>query len=149
MEYEVTATRRTSQHNYTNTCGGLKNAWRDLSKPKGGISVVRSWCAQRASRSSRFPGDVFSQRSREAAGYGHRNGEGSFMPPAYCAGCRVRFGPATTARLVACPECGESRQTARLEAIVGFRLIGREDSSRSLPVAVRCLAPGRTARIRE
>jgi hypothetical protein len=72
------------------------------------------------------------------------------MLQAYCPRRRVRFSPATAARLVACPECGRvSRQSARLEAIVGFRLIGREDSSRSVSEAVRRPASGLVARVRE
>ena len=64
---------------------------------------------------------------------------------ACCPGCRVRFSPVRAAHVVACPECGEPpRQSAGLEAIVGFRLVGSEDPSRSLPdaVAVSLPAPG-------
>lgn len=64
------------------------------------------------------------------------------MIHACCPGCRVRFGPATAAHLGACPECGEPpRQSATLEAMVGFRLVGPEHSSRSLSEAVAVSLP--------
>ena len=67
------------------------------------------------------------------------------MVYACCPGCRVRFSAATAAHVVACPECGEPpRQSAELKAMLGFRLVGPEDPSRSLPeaVAVSLPAPG-------
>lgn len=40
-----------------------------------------------------------------------------------CADCRLRFTPAATAHLVACPECGESLQPIPTAAeLLGFRL---------------------------
>lgn len=56
--------------------------------------------------------------------------------------CRVWFSPPIAAHLVACPECGEPpRQSARLEAMIGFRLVGPEHPSRSLPEAVAASLP--------
>ena len=59
-----------------------------------------------------------------------------------CPRCRLRFTPAAAAYLVACPECAEPpRQSAELKAMLGFRLIGSEDPSRSLPEAVAVSLP--------
>lgn len=50
------------------------------------------------------------------------------MTQACCPSCRLRFTPAASAYIVACPECGEPPQsTVDLEGIVGFRLVGPED----------------------
>ena len=117
----------------------------NISKLEGRIPVVRSFARSASLTLFSLTGRLFSQRSREAGGYGHRTSKGSFMSYACCPGCRVRFSPARAAHLAACPECGEPpRQSAGLEAIVGFRLVGSEDPSRSLPdaVAVSLPAPG-------
>ena len=113
---------------------------------KVGFLWYARWSAQRASRSSRFPGDVFSQRSREAAAYGHRNREGSLMMQAWCRGC---FAPRRRGSLLA---LGAESSTARQVAgRVGLRLIGPEDPSRSLPERSlsRSRLPGHPPRVRE
>lgn len=59
-----------------------------------------------------------------------------------CPGCRVRFAPATAAYLVACPECGKPpEQVSGLDALVGFRLVGPDDGTRSLPEAIAVSLP--------
>ncbi len=58
------------------------------------------------------------------------------MTHACCPPCRLRFTPAAAAYITACPECGESPQPiARLELILGFRLVGPEDLPNELPYA--------------
>lgn len=44
-----------------------------------------------------------------------------------CPECRLRFSPAATVYLDACPECGQPPQTmSSLQDVVGFRLIRLE-----------------------
>jgi hypothetical protein len=53
-----------------------------------------------------------------------------------CPHCRLRFTPAVSAHILACPECGDSPQPiASLELTFGFRLIGPEDLPYELPYA--------------
>lgn len=53
-----------------------------------------------------------------------------------CPKCRLRFTPAISAYLLACPECGQTVQpvTSRRE-MVGYRLMLPEDLPYSLPHA--------------
>ena len=64
------------------------------------------------------------------------------MTQACCPSCRLRFTPAASAYIVACPECGEPpRSTVDLEGIVGFRLVGPEDLPYELPHALAVSIP--------
>ncbi len=64
------------------------------------------------------------------------------MTHACCAGCRIRFTPAASAYLTACPECGESPQTlGGLAEAVGYRLFRLEDAAPALPEAVEVSMP--------
>jgi hypothetical protein len=59
-----------------------------------------------------------------------------------CPNCRLRFTPADTAYLAACPECREPLQIlAGVEGMIGFRLFNPEDDPRSLPEAVAVSIP--------
>jgi hypothetical protein len=59
-----------------------------------------------------------------------------------CPNCRLRFTPAATAYIIACPECGDSPQTiASLERTLGFRLVGPEDLPHKLPHATAVSLP--------
>jgi predicted amidophosphoribosyltransferase len=53
-----------------------------------------------------------------------------------CPDCRLRFNPAATAHLGACPSCGEPLQASSLEGTLGFRLFRLDEVSRSLAQAV-------------
>lgn len=120
--------------------------------------------------SSRFPGDVFSQKSRKAVGHGHRDTEvvqlrtrptahcrigravrsrrsafernGSAMTHACCANCRIRLTPATSAYVAACPVCGEPLQPLNEpSAAMGYRLFAFEDAPYELPEAIEVSMP--------
>lgn len=59
-----------------------------------------------------------------------------------CPGCRLRFTPAASAYMVACPQCGEPPQrVSRLEATLGFRLVGSEALATELPEAIAVSIP--------
>jgi hypothetical protein len=48
---------------------------------------------------------------------------------ACCPDCRLRFSPAASAYLDACPGCGKPPKAApTLEAVVGFRLVGLDNA---------------------
>ncbi len=67
---------------------------------------------------------------------------GSAMTQSCCPHCRLRFTPALSAYLVACPECGERPQPIiGLEQTVGFRLVAPEDTPDELPQAVAVSLP--------
>jgi hypothetical protein len=59
-----------------------------------------------------------------------------------CPGCRLRFTPAASAYLVACPECDEPPQpVVGLARTLGFRLVGPEDLPYELPHAIAISVP--------
>ena len=59
-----------------------------------------------------------------------------------CPRCRLRFTPAASAYITACPECGEPpQQTTSLEGTLGFRLLGPEDPPIEQPQAVAVSIP--------
>jgi hypothetical protein len=59
-----------------------------------------------------------------------------------CPRCRLRFTAATSAYIVACPECGEPpQQITSLERTLGFRLVDPEELSTGLPQAVAASMP--------
>jgi hypothetical protein len=54
-----------------------------------------------------------------------------------CPSCRLRFTPAATAYLIACPLCDDRlQQVASLSAMFGYRLFDVEDTPESLPQAL-------------
>jgi hypothetical protein len=64
------------------------------------------------------------------------------MTHACCPDCRLRFTPAVTAYLLACPACGEPLQpVVGLAKAVGYRLFRLEDAPHSLPEAVAVSMP--------
>jgi predicted amidophosphoribosyltransferase len=64
------------------------------------------------------------------------------MTQVCCPDCRLRFTPAATAHLAACPECGEPLQRqAGMDGMVGFRLFRLEDVPHALPEAVAVSIP--------
>jgi hypothetical protein len=64
------------------------------------------------------------------------------MTPVCCLGCRLRFTPAASAYIVACPECGEPpKPITSLESVFGFRLLGPEDLPIDLPIALAVSIP--------
>lgn len=67
------------------------------------------------------------------------------MIRACCPDCRLRFSPAATVYLDACPECGQSPTAAASpESVVGFRLIrlaDRSDAHDPAALAVRVPMP--------
>jgi hypothetical protein len=67
--------------------------------------------------------------------------KGSVMTHLCCARCRLRFTPAASAYLTACPKCGEAPQPSSLESTLGFGLFGPEDLSHELPQAVVVSVP--------
>jgi hypothetical protein len=59
-----------------------------------------------------------------------------------CPDCRLRFSPAATAYLPACPECGGPLQPlGALEGAVGLRLFRVDGAKHSLPEAVAVAMP--------
>jgi hypothetical protein len=60
-----------------------------------------------------------------------------------CPRCRLRFTPAASAYIVACPKCAEPPQPSNLHSTFGFLLFGPEDLPHELPqaVAVSILIP--------
>ncbi len=58
-----------------------------------------------------------------------------------CPECRLRFTPAATAYLSACPECGEQLWESSLRGTVGFRIFRLEDAPHPLPLAVAVSVP--------
>jgi hypothetical protein len=58
-----------------------------------------------------------------------------------CTHCRLRFTPAASACLVACPECGARPRPVSLESMVGFRKFRFENAGDSLPEAVSVSLP--------
>jgi hypothetical protein len=59
-----------------------------------------------------------------------------------CPSCRLRFTPAASAYIVACPECGEPPQEITSpESALGFRLLGLEDLPIELPEALVASLP--------
>jgi len=119
--------------------------------------------------SSRFRGDVITQKGREAVGDGYRikrgsrwyscttsrwdewcprtrlSGfyrKGSAMTQVACSSCRLRFTAAASAYLLACPQCGRPLHAITdAEGVVGFRLFVVEDVPRDLPQAVALSIP--------
>jgi hypothetical protein len=68
--------------------------------------------------------------------------QGPATTHACCASCRIRFGPAQTAYLTACPACGEPLQPlAGLAEAVGYRLFTQEDAPDALPEAIEVAMP--------
>ncbi len=64
------------------------------------------------------------------------------MTHACCPRCRLRFTPAVSAYIVACPECGElPQQITSLESTLGFRLLGPKDLLTEVPQAVAVSIP--------
>jgi len=58
------------------------------------------------------------------------------MTHACCSNCLLRFTPAVSSYLLACPECGKPlRPVTSLRETVGFRLVLPEDLPYSLPDA--------------
>ena len=107
--------------------------------------------------SSRFRGNVSTQRGREAVGDGSSterfallralvrrapSRKGSVMIYTCCPNCRLRFTAAAAGYLVGCPECGRPPQAMPgAESIVGFRLFVLEDVPQELPEAVAVSLP--------
>lgn len=59
-----------------------------------------------------------------------------------CPPCRLRFTPASSTYIAACPECGEPpQQISNPESALGFRLLGPEDLPLELPQAVAIALP--------
>jgi hypothetical protein len=59
-----------------------------------------------------------------------------------CPGCRLRFTPAVSAYLSACPQCGEPPQAVTgAQSVFGFRLFEPEDPAHSLPEALAISMP--------
>jgi hypothetical protein len=59
-----------------------------------------------------------------------------------CSRCLLRFTPAASVYIAACPECGEPpQQITSLERVLGFRLVGPEDLPIELPQAVAVSVP--------
>lgn len=59
-----------------------------------------------------------------------------------CPGCRLRFTPAVTAYMSACPSCGEAlQQLVGAQGVLGFRLFEPEDPAQSLPEALAVSMP--------
>lgn len=64
------------------------------------------------------------------------------MTHACCRDCRLRFTPAATAYLLACPRCDERLQPlAGLAEAVGFRLFRPEDAPSVMPEAIAVSLP--------
>ena len=64
------------------------------------------------------------------------------MTHACCTGCRIRFTPAASAFLTACPVCGNPPQLlAGLAGAMGYRLFSPEDAPGALPEAVAVSMP--------
>jgi hypothetical protein len=118
-------------------------------KPElAGLGADRLGAALGEPSSSRFRGDVPTQKGREAVGDGHRNKEGSLcyrkgsvMTHVGCPTCRLRFTSVAAAHLIACPECGQSPQPIAAADIVGFRLFTPEALPHELPEAVAVSIP--------
>ena len=54
-----------------------------------------------------------------------------------CPRCRLRFTPAATAYITACPECGDPPlPIVSLERALGFRLVGPDDLPNELPYPI-------------
>jgi hypothetical protein len=61
---------------------------------------------------------------------------------ASCPDCRLRFAPAATAYLPACPVCGAPLQHTRGRVeLVGFRLFQPADAPMSMPEAIAAEMP--------
>jgi hypothetical protein len=58
-----------------------------------------------------------------------------------CPRCRLRFTPAASAYIAACPECGEPPEQMTSESAMGFRLLGPEDLPIELPLAIAASFP--------
>jgi hypothetical protein len=59
-----------------------------------------------------------------------------------CPSCRLRFTPAASAYLTACPECGQPpRPLSDLRSAIGLRLFRVEDLPQPLPEAVAVSIP--------
>lgn len=64
------------------------------------------------------------------------------MTTVCCVGCRLRFSPAASTHLPACPECGGSlTPTASAERVLGFQLFSPEDAPDSWLAAVAVALP--------
>lgn len=64
------------------------------------------------------------------------------MTNACCPDCRLRFAPAATAHLPACPACGAPlQQLAGPAGALGYRLFRLEDAPYSLPEAIAVSVP--------
>ena len=64
------------------------------------------------------------------------------MTHASCPDCRLRFAPAMTAALPACPECGEPLQAlGALDQAVGLRLFHPDDPLHGLAEAIAAAMP--------
>ncbi len=64
------------------------------------------------------------------------------MTHACCIDCRLRFTPAATAYLLACPVCGDPLQhLTGLAGAVGYRLFSAQDAPNSLPEAIAVSVP--------
>jgi hypothetical protein len=64
------------------------------------------------------------------------------MTQVCCPACRLRFSPAASAYIVACPQCGEPPQAAlSRESTMGFRLVGADEFEIEMPQAVAVAIP--------
>ncbi len=64
------------------------------------------------------------------------------MTQSCCPSCRLRFTPAVTAYLVACPQCGEPpAPVVGLADVVGFRLFTAEEALPAMPEALAVSLP--------
>lgn len=59
-----------------------------------------------------------------------------------CPGCRLRFTRLAATYLTACPECGfPPKPVDDAESLIGFRLLGPQDTPQTMPDAVAVALP--------